>query len=269
VTLPLAGSNYGFLYDASRAESLRAIAEAGYELIELAACPPHLDLSELGPGERRAIAAEIERPDLRAVSVNPVELNPISENAQLKAATAHQYRVAIELAGELGAASVVMITGRRSPLIPVAEARARELLRAHLEALLPIAGPLGVTIALEPVPYGFLQTASDVAGFIDESGLQGVGIAADCANLLVVGADPAQEVRANGERVAIAHVSDSWRARWAHTQIGRGEIDFEAFARALSDISYSGPTIYELVDGEDPGPRLRGDRDALRERGWT
>ena len=152
MTLPLAGANYGFLYHAGREDSFRAIAEAGYGLIELSACPPHLDLSDVGPQERRRIAGELERHGLRCVSTNPVELNPISENAQLKAATAHQYRAAIELTGELGGGAVVMITGRRSPLIPVGEAHARELLRGHLEALLPLARSLQVTIALEPVP---------------------------------------------------------------------------------------------------------------------
>jgi sugar phosphate isomerase/epimerase len=33
-------------------------------------------------------------------------------------------------------------------------------------------------------------------------------------------------------------------------------VDFTAFARALAAAGFTGPTVYELADGEDPGPRL-------------
>jgi len=44
------------------------------------------------------------------------------------------------------------------------------------------------------------------------------------------GVDPAEDARAAGELVNLVHISDSWRNRFAHTQVGRGEIDFPAFA---------------------------------------
>ena len=64
----------------------------------------------------------------------------------------------------------------------------------------------------------------------------------------------------------VVHISDAASDRWAHTQIGRGEIEFGPIAQALKDAGYAGPTIYELVDGEDPRPRLRGDIEQLS--GW-
>ena len=128
---------------------------------------------------------------------------------------------------------------------------------------------IGVAICLEPVPYGFLQTAAELAGFIEESGIEGLGIALDCAKSLFAKADPAEEVLAAGEFLKLAHISDSWRDRWAHTQVGKAQIDFGAFARALERSGYSGPTIYELVDGEDPVPRLRSDLEQLSQWGWS
>jgi sugar phosphate isomerase/epimerase len=67
----------------------------------------------------------------------------------------------------------------------------------------------------------------------------------------------------------MAQLSDSWRARFAHTSLGRGEVDFEAFGRALSDSGFVGPSIYELVDGEDPGPRIEADLRTLEGWGWS
>ena len=93
-------------------------------------------------------------------------------------------------------------------------------------------------------------------------------VAYDTANALAT-EDPADGVRRVGRHLAIAHVSDTWRHRWAHTSPGRGEVDFPAFARALADIGFTGPTVYELVDGEDPQPRLERDLAALETAGWS
>ena len=71
-----------------------------------------------------------------------------------------------------------------------------------------------------------------------------------------------------GEYLGLAHVSDTWRARWAHTSLGRGEVDFASFAAALAAAGFAGPTVYELVDGEDPAPRLAADFAALSKAGW-
>ena len=178
--MPLGTALFGFLYRADREQAMRQIAEAGYRLLEISAVPPFVDLTDVSAEERRRIFSELERYDLECVSVNPVELNPISTNSELSAACYHQYRTAIELTAELGGESIVLITGRRNPLIPAPEAMARGLLRNHLARLAPVARRLGVTICLETVPYGFLQTAAELAQFIEESGIDG---SRNCARL--------------------------------------------------------------------------------------
>jgi sugar phosphate isomerase/epimerase len=249
-------------------DSLRDIADAGYERLELTLGPPHIDLSAFDRDARHRVTRCISSAGLTAVSTNAIELNPISGNADFRELTYRQYRAAIEFSAELGGASVVMITGRRNPLIPMPQEQAKNLLRAHLERLLPVAGSLGVTIALEPVPFGFMQTAAEVAAFVRELGADHLGIALDCANSYVAGADPVEEARASGELTTIVHISDAWRTKFAHTQLGTAEIDFAAFAAALRESGYLGTTVYELVDGDDPAPRLRADRAVLSGWGW-
>jgi len=90
----------------------------------------------------------------------------------------------------------------------------------------------------------------------------------DAANALAQ-EDPVAGVARLGRYLAIAHVSDAWRTRWAHTSVGRGEVDFAAFAGALTAAGFAGPTVYELVDGEDPAPRLPADLAALEKAGWS
>jgi hypothetical protein len=64
-------------------------------------------------------------------------------------------------------------------------------------------------------------------------------------------------------------VSDTPRAPWRHTSPGRGEVDFAAFAGALADVGYAEATVDELVDEEDPAPRLADDLAALAAHGWS
>ena len=139
-TLPLGAHTWGFIYHLNREAALGRIAEAGYELVELGGSPPHLDLSDLKPDERRRIRGELERHQLTCVAINPIELNPISPNAALSELAYLQYRSAIELAAEVGAVHVVVIPGRRNLFIPMPERQAKELLRAQLERLLAVSG---------------------------------------------------------------------------------------------------------------------------------
>jgi L-ribulose-5-phosphate 3-epimerase len=269
MTLPLAAASYGFVYYRTLEESLGDIAELGFELVEIATPPQHVDLSEIKAGERRAIKRALDRHGLKCVATNPVEMNPISPIVNHWETAYRHYRAAIELACDLEAPFVVMVSGRANPLAPMPEEQTKDLLRGRISQLLPLAQRLGVTVALETVPYGFLQSSVEVAAMVREFDVPELGMTLDCANVYWAGGDPAADLREFAAMVDIVHVSDATRNRWAHTQIGRGEIDFGSIADALRDASYGGPTVYELVDGEDPRPRLRGDWSQLSEWGWS
>jgi sugar phosphate isomerase/epimerase len=266
--LALGTANFGYFYRRGLEDSLRDIADAGYTRLELSLGPPHIDLSNFGGDDRRRLKDEIRRLRFDVVSTNAIELNPISLNDDLKETTFRQYRAAIELTAEIEGESVVMITGRRNPLIPMPEELAKDLLRAQLDRLLPVAQSLGVTIALEPVPFGFLQSGREVAAFVREVGADRLGMTLDCANCYFGGADPVADVKHSADLIAVAHISDTWRNKFAHTRVGTAEVDFAGFASALRDSGFTGTTVYELVDGDDPAPALRADRAALATWGW-
>jgi sugar phosphate isomerase/epimerase len=268
MTLPLAAASYGFVYYRTLEQSLGDIAELGYELVEIATPAQHIDLSTLTAGERRAIKRALDGAGLKCVATNPVEMNPISPILDHWQTARRHYRAALELAAELEAPYVVMVSGRANPLAPMPEEQTKALLRGRIEELVPLAERLGVKIALETVPYGFLQSSAEVAAMVKEFDTPGLGMCLDCANVYWPGGDPAADIRELSASVDIVHISDAARDNWAHTQIGRGEIDFGAIAEALRDTGFTGPTVYELVDGEDPGPRLRSDWAQLAEWGW-
>ena len=269
MTHKLAGCTFGWLHRAPLADALRSLSAAGVRTIELTTAPPHLFTRHLGPYERKDLARLLRALGLGVVSLNPsfADINLISTNPEIRAASEHQLAAEIELAADLSAQHVVVIPGRRHALAPAPDAAAKAVLNETLGRLLDRAAALGVTIALENSPYGYLGSAADLLNLATEWHSPHLRVTYDAANALAQ-ENPAEGVARVAGYLALAHVSDTWRARWAHTSPGRGEVDFAAFAAALTAAGFTGTTVYELVDGEDPAPRLAADFAALAKAGW-
>jgi sugar phosphate isomerase/epimerase len=268
--LPLAGCTFGWLHRAPLADALRSLAGHGIGSVELTTAPPHLFTRHFGRYERHELTRLLHGLGLRVVSVNPsfVDINLISTNPEIREVSERQLLAEIELAADLGAAFVVVVAGRRHPLAPAPDDAARAVLDEGLSRLVARATELGVTIALENSPYGYLGTSAELLEVVRRWDTPGLRITYDVANALAQ-EDPAEGVARLGPYLALAHVSDTWRSRWAHTSVGRGEVDFAAFAAALAQAGFTGPTVYELADGEDPVPRLPADLAALGSAGWS
>jgi sugar phosphate isomerase/epimerase len=268
--LPLSGCTFGWLHRAPLTDALRALSAAGFGSVELTTAPPHLFTRHFGRYERLALVRLLRSLRLEVLSVNPsfADINLISTNPEIRDVSERQLRAEIELAADLEARFVVVIPGRRHALAPAPAEAARAVLDESLGRLVHRAESLGVTIALENSPYGYLGSAAELVEVVRDWDSPQLRITYDVANALAQ-EDPAAGVARVAGYLALAHVSDTWRHRWAHTSAGRGEVDFAAFAVALRAAGFAGPTVYELVDGEDPGPRLPDDLALLENAGWS
>jgi sugar phosphate isomerase/epimerase len=270
MTMPLSGCSFGWLHLAPLPDALRALAGNGFRSLELTTAPPHLSAAAVGPYERRELARLLTALDLRVTSVNPsfVDINLISTNPEFRELSERQLIANIELAADLGAPYLVVIPGRRHALAPAPDQAARAVLDQGIGRLLARAEQLGVTIALENSPYGYLGRASDLAAIAASWDSPRLRLTYDVANALAI-EDPGEGVRQAADYLALVHVSDTWRDKWAHTVAGSAEVDFGGFARALAGIGFTGPTVYELVDGLDPEPRLPAGLATLAAAGWA
>jgi sugar phosphate isomerase/epimerase len=205
---------------------------------------------------------------LTCVSVNAAELNLISPNRDIRDLALRHYRECIALAQDLGAQAVVVIPGRQSPLIPMPRQQAWSLAVEQLALLARDARTHEVELAVETVPFGFAETTAEVAALARAVEDDCVGIAIDLANIFGR-EDVSQAVAAAGTLLKVAHLSDTWRGRWAHTSIGDGEVDFGEFITALDESGFVGPCIYELVDGDDPERRIARDLGKLEQLGLS
>lgn len=268
--LPLGGTTYTWLHQEPLEAALEGLADVGFSVAELTTAAPHLQSSTFGAYERSALRTRAQRLGIRFSSVNPgfLDINMLSTNNEFRDLSVRMVTAELELAADLEAPIVVLIPGRRHALSPAPVEACRWWLDKALTLLVDRAERLGVTIGLETSPYGYLGSGAELLEIADSFDNPHLGVIYDAANVLLT-EDPADGVRAVASRLVLAHVSDAWKHKWAHTSIGRGEVDFGAFARALLDIGYQGPTIYELVDGEPALPRLHADIAALERRGWS
>jgi len=270
MSMPLSGCSFGWLHLAPLADALRALAQHGFGSVELTTAPPHLSAPTFGPYERQELLRLLNALDLRVLSVNPsfADINLISTNPEFRELSERQLLANIELAADLGAEYVVVIPGRRHALAPAPDDAARAVLDQGLDRLLARAGQLDVTLALENSPYGYLGRAADLAAIAEAFDTPRLRLTYDVANALAI-EDPAEGVRQAAKYLALAHVSDTWRDTWAHTAAGTAEVDFGGFAAALREAGFAGPTVYELVDGLDPEPRLPAGLATLAAAGWA
>jgi sugar phosphate isomerase/epimerase len=268
--LALGGTTYSWLHQAPLHEAITHLAAAGFQQIEITSAAPHLQASGFGKYERHELRRTLTALGMTVTSTNPgfLDINLISTSNDFRRASVQALLDEVELAHDLEAPIVIVMPGRRHALSPAPDEACRWWLDQALETLLERARKLGVTLALETNPYGYLGDAQQLSELVDHVGSHNLGIAYDVANTINQ-EDPRDGVRTAGHRIRIAHVSDTWRDRWAHTSPGRGEVDFERYAEALRSIGFDGITIYELIDMEPPLPRLHDDIATFEKLGWS
>jgi sugar phosphate isomerase/epimerase len=267
MSLKLAGSTFSYLHHRPLSAALDDLASQGLSSFELTPMSPHVNIAGFGAFERRALKRQMDRLGLECTSVNPayVDLNIASTNAEFRELSLRQLEQCADVAHDLSAACVVVIGGRQHALQPAPRDDTIAVASAGLDRLVTRADPLGVTIALENSPYGFLASATDLMTVAGQ--IEGLGICYDAANALTQ-EDPAAGLRLVAERLSIAHVSDTTHDQWQHNNVGSGEVDFAGFAATLQEIGWRGATVYELVNGRDPGARLKEDVQQFTKWGW-
>jgi sugar phosphate isomerase/epimerase len=265
----IGATTLGYLHHRDTLEqSLESLARAGYSLVDVSPTPPHLYLPGSGSYERRQLKRLLGRLGLECASVSPTELNLVSTNRAYAELSRNQLSLSLELAHDLEAGSVVFAPGRLFVLNPAPVDDALDALARQLEAVLPTAERLGVVLAVESVPFGFMQTGQAVAEFVDRLASPWLRATYDAANTLAT-EPPAVGLRALGDRLHVMHVSGAWRDRWAHASVRDSDVDLATCMAALREIGFTGPTVYELVDGVDPEARFRDDLALFTANGWA
>jgi sugar phosphate isomerase/epimerase len=266
--MDIAMTTYGYLYRVSLDEAIAKIALAGYRQLEISMAQPHIRTTAVGPVEAHYLRKHIESCGLKCVTLNGAEINLISPNTDQREQAVTEYKAIVTLAARLGVHDVILVPGRLNPFVPMPIDLAEALLLEECDQLAEFASRHDVSLALETSVYGFMETSAAVTSIAEQIGRQNFGVTVDAAN--VFGReDPVQSLKTAQSHLKVAQISDRTKDKLQHTSIGRGEVDFSGFYQALREIGFDGPCVYEMMDGEDPDPRISEDRQKLSGWGWS
>jgi L-ribulose-5-phosphate 3-epimerase len=248
-------NTYGYLWSHRVDEAVKLLLGHGYREFELMLQPPHLSLDPRS-AEAQVLARMVRDGSIRLHTLNMPSLdqNLASAMPEMRAYTLDLFVRQIRLAGAIHAEKVVVAPGRISPLFPAPRELLMEWLYDALALLVPVARDEGVVLALENLPIAALPSAGDLLYFLKLFGPgPNLGVCYDVANAHYIGEDPLEGLRFLKDHLQIVHFSDTDRTAWKHGIIGTGEIDFSPICDLLTDISWTGPLVLEIIAcAQDP-----------------
>jgi sugar phosphate isomerase/epimerase len=150
-----------------------------------------------------------------------------------------------EMAAELGATALSFWAGVKPPEVSGAEAWER-LVEGVGEAC-ERAAAAGVRVAFEPEPGMLVESLAGWERLRDAVRHPAFGLTLDVGHIpCTEEVSPAEAIRRYAEPLLNVHLDDSRGGIHEHLQIGEGEIDWPATARALRDIAFAGIAAFEL-----------------------
>jgi sugar phosphate isomerase/epimerase len=246
----------------SLTEAVSAIAAAGYSGVELMADVPHAYPPSFDGRQRLALFTQLKSLGLQVSNVNAFTLfalgdtyHPswIEDDDRLRETRIAHTLACIELGAEFHAKTLSLQPG--GPMIGrnLTREQAGERFAEGLRRVMPWAQRHALTLAIEPEPGLFIETAAEYLEFKKQYFPDEPLIRMNCdvGHLFCVGEDPAKIIRAMPEQIAHVHLEDIGKNRvHQHLTPGKGAIDFRSIFQALESIAYGGWVTVELYPYE-------------------
>jgi len=268
--LKLGTAQYTFLWDYSLKDSLKQIEELGFRYIELMTTPPHFWPPSFKKERRKDLRKWMDLFDLELVAINPtfLDINMASPNPGIREESIKQIKQQITLAHDLGAKIIVVIIGKRHPLIaPPIEIVWKKFAKEGVLRCVEHAEKNKVIFGLENGPSLFIEKAAFMRFVLNEVRSPWMKFVFDIANASIVEPiEPALDLIK--DHLVHVHLSDTDGKKWTHSPIGMGKIDFSSIAKKLKEINFSGVSILETTHAENPKWGIVSSVEKLLPLGW-
>ncbi len=153
------------------------------------------------------------------------------------------YTHAIKLASKIGAGIVVTHPGANAHYNVPKEIRLQQAAKT-IAALAPIAAEYGVNLAIEPLPKQEAgNSLEEVLWILEKVDQPNVGINFDVNHLYPPEIVP-EKIRKAGSKILSVHISDQ-DGQERHWLPFAGTLDWQEVLKALIDVGYIGPLVYE------------------------
>jgi sugar phosphate isomerase/epimerase len=222
-------------------------------------------MGDLARFDAREVSAVLSGHGLRVLSLTPQNVDLAHPDSRMRQEALDYYYRLLDLASALdnpivcchGAVGRVRaVTGYQEEWSLFVEAVRLIAQRAEQQ---------GLSVAMEVLnryEAHLLNTAREALRFIQEVGMENVGILLDAYHMNIDEADLRSAILAVREHLFLFHAADSNRQA-----VGRGHTDFIGVMRALHEVGYNGPVIIECTaSGPDPFTPIKG--EGWREEVW-
>ncbi len=245
-------------------EAVSAIADAGYDGLEILADKPHAYASGLTDQRIDEIESAVRAAGLRVSNINanctfgywnppPPEVifepSLIHPNPKYRADRITMIKRAIDLAAAVGRSPVSITSGRLQPLAP--PPIARPWLIAGLREILHHAGVRKVRIGIETEPGLYIEDSAALAELIAEVDHDLLGANLDLGHAIVAGEAIPDVLENLTGRVWNCHIEDIANRIHYHLIPGEGDVDFATLAAQLAASGYDDWLTVELYTHPD------------------
>lgn len=268
--LKLGTAQYTYLLDLSLEESLQQIKQIGFRYIELMTAPPHFWPPSFLGHDRKNLRNTLDELGFELTAINPtyLDINLASLNPGMRAESVKQILDQITLAADLGAELIVVIPGKRHPLMAESfDDVWRKYARESVCRCVEHAEKKGVVFGLENGPSLFVDDAEKMLFVLDEVKSSHLKIVFDVANASMV--EPVEQALDKvRDHLVHVHLSDTDGTKWTHSPVGQGTIDFGAVAAQLKAMDYGGISVLETTYREDATRGITSSIEKLSALGW-
>lgn len=248
-------------------ESLRRIAELGFDVVDVAAVPSYPEQGELvAPAARHIdrLAGLVQRHgfDVAGLQSAPWVPDFPDDPDEFR----RRYTMAADVAATVGARVWIVDANVGIGAGPDRAAGLDRFKRATAVAA-ELADSRGLQLAVE-VPHGgsLGESLPEIVELFDASELPQLGIDLDTSHVLNCGASTREVLAALGDRVVHVALRDGRRGGGPFLTPGDGDFDFAEFFPLLSDAGYTGDVMLELEPPDEDASADARATEAIRAR---
>ena len=241
-------------------ETIKILADLGYQGIEIMADTPHAFPPDLTNLDIDSIRGALERYNLAVSNINAFMLHAIGDTwrpswierdlSQRRKRINHTGNC-IDLAAKLGVSTISTEPG--GPLLEnMTYDEGNTIFRQGLLEIKEQARETGVRVLIEPEPDLLIENSSQFVEFFKGLDADIFGLNFDIGHFFCVNEDPAELVAELQDYIYHFHLEDIAASRKHHHLMpGEGAIDLPGVLKAIKGINYQGFVTVELYPYED------------------